>query len=317
MFSKTITKRRTARLGVQALEAREVPAGLVLPPFHMPPDGAGGTPETARVLTLPAMKTQAVSDYLPSAADVDVYQVTLHQGDFLAADLHASGAVDPAATIQLLDTAGTQIATSAGIRPGPITGRTDPTVGAYAPADGTYYVRVTTDATTTNNGRAYNLNLERVALDDANMAAAPLATAGAYHAWLNAAGDTLNVTGPTGYGFSLRGAWAKTVSGSTVSYTARGTLYLRTPFLAQTAGEIALQVPAGQTFKVTTHAAGLAQLGELTGVSGHFGLSLAPVADRVKQVFGLDVSAMALANGWTIKTGAQIRHDYQSYVRHD
>ena len=100
MFSKTTTKRRTARLGVQALEAREVPAGLVIPPFHMPPDLAGGTPETARVLTLPAMKTQAVSDYLPSAADVDMYKVTLHQGDFLAADLHATSSVDPDATIQ-------------------------------------------------------------------------------------------------------------------------------------------------------------------------------------------------------------------------
>ena len=37
----------------------------------------------------------------------------------------------------------------------------------------------------------------------------------------------------------------------------------------------------------------------------------------MKRVFGLDVSTMALANGWTIKTAAQIRHDYQSYVRHD
>src|SRR4051812_9177759 len=196
MFSHKTTKRRTARLGVQALEAREVPAIFnppVLPPLS-PPDGAGGTMETARVLTLPVMKSQAVSDYLPSAADVDVYKVTLHQGDFLAADLHAGGTVDPAATIQLLDGAGTQIATSNRPRIGPGTFRGDPVVGAYAPADGAYYVRVTTDATTTNNGRGYTLDLERVALDDSNMAAVPLATAGAYHAWLNAAGDTLNVT---------------------------------------------------------------------------------------------------------------------------
>src|SRR4051812_39166680 len=262
MFSKTTTKRRTARLGVQALEAREVPAIFnppILPPLT-PPDGAGGTMETAGVLTLPAMKSQAVSDSLPSAADIDMYKVTLHQGDFLAADLHASGAVDPAATIQLLNATGTQIATSAGIRPGSGLFRGAPVVGAYAPADGTYYVRVTTDATTTSNGRGYTLDLERVALDDSNMAAAPLATAGAYHAWLNAAGDTLNVTGPTGYGFSLRGNWTKTVSGSAITYAATGTLYLRTPFLARTAGEVALQVAAGQTFRVTTHAAGMAQL---------------------------------------------------------
>ena len=34
-------------------------------------------------------------------------------------------------------------------------------------------------------------------------------------------------------------------------------------------------------------------------------------------MFGLDVSNVALANGWTIKTGAQIRHDYQSYIQND
>src|SRR4029078_2551482 len=120
--------------------------------------------------------------------------------------------------------AGNQIATTSGLRPGIGQFHGDPVVGAYAPADGTYYVRVTTNATTTSNSRGYNLDLERVALDDGSMAAAPLAATGAYHAWLNATGDTLNVTGPTGYGFSLRGTWAKTVSGSTITYTATGTL---------------------------------------------------------------------------------------------
>ena len=56
-----------------------------------PPDLAGGTPATARVVTLPAMKAQAVSDHLPSAADVDMYQVTLKQGDFLAAEVEGNG----------------------------------------------------------------------------------------------------------------------------------------------------------------------------------------------------------------------------------
>jgi hypothetical protein len=94
-------------------------------------------------------------------------------------------------------------------------------------------------------------------------------------------------------------------------------MYLRTPFLAQTAGEIALQVAAGQTFKVITNTSGPIQAGELTGVSGKFGLSLAPVADKVRQVFNLDVSTISLANGWTIKTGAQIKQAYQSYIQND
>lgn len=312
---------RSIKLGVQALEAREVPA-ILIPPTEVPvfilppPDLAGGTPETARVVTLPAMKDVAVSDYLPSAADVDMYRVTLKQGDFLAAEVESNGSVSPSASVQLLNAAGSQVATSTGH---PITGglfQSQPRLGAYAPADGTYYVRVTTSATTMNNDRAYTLNLERIGLDY-NMAPEPLAASGAFHAWLNAAGDTLHLTGPTGYGFSLRGNWTKAIDGSTISYSTTGTIYLRTPFLAQTAGEVALQVPARDTFKITTQTNGFDQQGELTGVSGKFGLSLAPVADEVRKVFGLDVSNVALAAGWTIKTGEQIRQDYQSYVQND
>src|SRR5688572_15604772 len=114
MFRSTKTHggRKSLKLGVQALEAREVPAGLFNPPIDLPvflqppPDLAGGTFETARVVGLPAMKAQAVSDHLPSAADVDLYRVTLKQGDFLAAEVDATTAVSPAATVQLLDAAG-------------------------------------------------------------------------------------------------------------------------------------------------------------------------------------------------------------------
>ena len=95
--------------------------------------------------------------------------------------------------------------------------------------------------------------------------------------------------------------WAETVSNGNVAYTATGTLYLKTAALGS-AGEIALQVASGQNFKVNTHTSGQVQLGELTGVTGKFGLSLAPVAGVIKSTFGLDVSNQSVLSGWTIRT---------------
>src|SRR5687768_17812044 len=110
MFASHQSKtRRSVKLGVQALEARDVPTGLFTPPTELPifiqppPDPAGGTFGAARPVSLPAMKAQTVSDHLPSAADVDLYRVTLKQGDFLAAEVAGNSGVNPAATVQLLN----------------------------------------------------------------------------------------------------------------------------------------------------------------------------------------------------------------------
>src|SRR5437762_306302 len=67
---------RPARLQLEGLEAREVPA-LVIPPRLTVPDNAGNTPAAARPITLPDLRQQTYSDFLPSSADTDYYRVEL------------------------------------------------------------------------------------------------------------------------------------------------------------------------------------------------------------------------------------------------
>src|SRR5207248_8542585 len=88
----------------------------------------------------------------------------------------------------------------------------------------------------------------------------------------------------------------------------------QTAALDGTVGEVALRVPQRQTFTVTTNAPGRGQLGELSSVSGHFGLSLKPLAADVSRLFHFDVSAATLLADWTIKTGPQIKHDYKNFM---
>src|SRR4051812_24949531 len=162
--TRTATRKtdRRARLGVQTLEAREVPTILVGGDRFQAPDYAGGTPDTARVMTLPAMQVRTASDFLPSASDIDMYRVTLNKGDFFIADIDRTGDAALESTVQLLDTAGNQIGSSTTGRPVIGLFAHDGGIGAYAPADGTYYVKVTTAAATTDAHRGYNLSLERI-----------------------------------------------------------------------------------------------------------------------------------------------------------
>lgn len=308
------------RLGLEALETREVPSisgGLRLPVLTAP-DYAGGTPDTARAVALPVMRGQAVSDHLPTASDVDLYKVQLNRGDFLAADVDRTGGTALNSTLAVLNAAGTQVAWARyGTEPESNAFAMDPALGYYAPAAGTYYVKVTTGSTDYSLGRSYNLNLERVGVEDTNVLPLRLKQGGAGHAWLNASGDTLNVTGPTGYGFSLRGNWAKARGGDAVTYTATGTLYLRSTYLTGSVGEIAVQVARGETFRVTTRAPGWDQLGEIASVGGHLGLSVEPYAAGIEQALGVDLSDVAVGAKWTIKTGAQVKAEYQGYVQND
>lgn len=305
---------------LEALEAREVPSivpSLGLTPLA-PPDYAGGTPATARAVSLPVMHWQTVSDHLPSSSDADLYRVQLNKGDFLAADVDPAGRVALNSTLAVLNAAGAQVASNRyGTEPESGAFSVDPALGYYAPAAGTYYVKVTTGAADYSFGRSYNLNLERVGVEDTNVLPLRLKQGGAGHAWLNASGDTLNVTGPTGYGFSLRGNWAKARGGDAVTYTATGTLYLRSTYLTGSVGEIAVQVARGETFRVTTRAPGWDQLGEIASVGGHLGLSVEPYAAGIEQALGVDLSDVAVGAKWTIKTGAQVKAEYQGYVQND
>jgi hypothetical protein len=188
---------------------------------------------------------------------------------------------------------------------------TDPAIGFWAPATGDYYVRVGTTATTTSYARSYDLHMERVGPDNAKSNES-LDQAGAFRTWLTQDGRMLHITGPSGYGFSLRGNWITSVSGTSVTYSTNSTMYLSTPFLQEKIGDLALQPSAGG-FSVTADAPiGWRALGKLAGSSGELGFSLAPVANAVRQASGLNVSQIGVMSKWKIMTGGAVT----SHFRH-
>ncbi|HEV3439495.1 MAG TPA: hypothetical protein VG122_19175, partial [Gemmata sp.] len=272
---------------------------------------------TALAVNTPAMQQETVSHSLSSAADVEFYQINLQQGDFVSASVAATGTGPLAGTLEVLNSSGTVLtesSTKVFTKEGAFGEKTtsEPLVGFYASQAGSYYLEMTSVATTSTASRGYNLNLERIALNDSLPTNHQLAQGGAFHSWLDQAGDTLNITGPTGYGFSLEGKWSEIVSGSKVTYSATGGLKLETPALAATIGSIALAVPKDQTFSVTTSTTGQPQLGTLTGVNGDLGMSLSPIAGILDSTFGINVSDESVLNGFTIETGAQVMQNYQN-----
>lgn len=344
--------RRPTALRLEGLEDRRVMAALggvpfsraVAPPIVAPPvapapaDDAGGTIAEAREVDLPAFVQRSMDDHLPSAADVDVYSFELQEGDLLVADVDriASG-VSPRSRMSVLDENGNVVTSYAGWSTEPESGRStpDPSLKFWAEEAGTYYLQLETTASTYDASRAYKLNLERVALDDRDPQAPRLDAAGEFHAWLNEAGDRLNVTGPSGYGFSLEADWQTTRSGgrtslsgkgtipspspgeiaeATTTYSAAGTILVHTPALDGSIGSIALQVPAGEQFMVTTVTPGWDELGTIQEIEGELGFSLAPLADQIGGALGWAISDVAIAPKWTIRMGSEVE---SAYPQHD
>lgn len=314
-FSKPV--HRKAALGVESLESREVLSTVTTAPVKLVPDYAGSDFATARVVNLPAVSKQVLSDYLSKNTDVDMYKVQLNKGDFLAVDVDRTGSVALGSSLAVFNSAGSQLAVNQyGTEPESGLASADPSLGFWAPADGAYYLKLSTPATNYSAGRGYALGVERITLQE-SQAASRLAQSGAHHIWLSPAGDVLNVTGPTGYGFSLRGDWTKTIANGTTSYSTSGTVYLKTTALGQYVGELPLQTSGKGGLVIKANTPGWSELGTLDKVSGQFGFSLDTYAGKIKDTLGVDLSNVALMNGWTIKTGAQIKQEYQNYVQRE
>ena len=320
---------KKANLEVETLEARELlsisPIGR--PGAPLPPDYAGSTQDTARLVELSQQTRQTLNDTLPSAADVDMYKVYLRQGERLAVDIDKAIRLVPISIghdlalhsqVSVVDgTSGvsTPFAASA-IEPDNGLASSDPAFFYTAASTGYHFIQVGTTASDFDADRDYRIHLHRVILSEGTPDAQQLQAGGAFAAWTY--GDTLHVSGPTGYGFALRAAngWSTSVTAAapgqqaTAKYSTTGIMYLKTPVLDQ---EIALQAGKGG-FGVTTKAyTNVNQFGEVSTFQGTFGLSptmLGGLVDKVKRTFGLDLSATAIAAKWTIKTGSQVRAQY-------
>src|SRR3954466_2751177 len=270
-----------------------LPLPLPLPapapaPVVISPKPVLGQLHNVDLLTTPR---QILSDSLSSASDADVFRVYLRQGDYLAADVDpaASGAL-PNSTINVLDAGGNAVANlRRTAEPDTAAATSNGAIGFAAPATGYFNLRVTSTAAT---GGKYSIDIHRVGLAEGQQNGKTLQTSGALYAAL--VNGQLQLTGPTGYGFAIRGTWTQTNtavaapvvlgpngvpinpnplvrnSRYSATYTATGTLYLETAF-----GEIPFAVPAGKTFIVTTKPSTFGDVfGEVASLQAQVGLPL-------------------------------------------
>lgn len=270
-------------------------------------DTAGDTPATARTLNLVSQPRQELRESLP-ASDVDVFRVHLEATDDLAIDIDPGGRTDldsiVSSTLTILGPDGTTELAVVGGSPEPDgSGPTDNAAHLFTAAStGDHFLRISSDA----RGGLYQLRLHRLALAEGFQEPAVLDSEGSMFAWLR--GNTLGITGPTGYGFALEGAWTKVSTfnarsgtfSSVYSLPTGATVDLSTAFgdlRMQSLGPIVVSTGRnlwGDTF------------GKVVGaIPLRLGIPLGALQDTLRDEFGLELAVSALEY-WQISMGSEI-----------
>jgi hypothetical protein len=283
-----------------------------------PPQEPGSTPATALAIDLQTLPRQTVHEVL-SRLDIDTYRVHLGAGEFVTVDvdpeLGSAGGnvrIAPLASSTLVVTAadGSMAPIVVGRSPEPETGAltNNPAYRFRAPAAGDYLFELQTLA---GGLGAYGIQFHRVGVSERVPDPALLNVAGPMFAWFDGS-DTVGVTGPTGYGFTLTGAWHQQV-----------TFNRRTGLRSQT-----LTLPAGAQFNLDSpQGVSLPLLangpitietkpnlwGNLIGevkdpvIDFPVSLAIAPINDLLAAVFHSQFAAVGLLSGdWRISLGGSV-----------
>jgi hypothetical protein len=205
---------------------------------------AGSTMSTAQDVPLAPMLETQILGTQSLRSNVDMFRVQLGEGQILTADISSRGIGlfgTRAPHLSLLDSAGAiQADRQAG------NGRD---LESRVAQPGTYYVRVEWTSLGFASAASYTLNIRPIGLDNGTLDASWLGrTEGGLYAWLD--GNQLDISGPVGHGFGIRGDWIKGVVflGGVPSATySADTVYLETPL-----GEVAMPLPSGSPLTLTT-----------------------------------------------------------------
>jgi hypothetical protein len=205
---------RRAVLALEQLERRDLmSAQPVL--FTTLSEGArdfANAPTTRVARNLPAMVATSsmmesrVKGRLATAADVDVVKVHLEKGQIftLDADVRSVGARSAAAKLTLFNRSGQALARSGAQG-----------LGYRITETGTYFVGIAAGfrlGAPANFRADYTLHVRPIGLANDDLAPHWLQrNEGGIYVWQN--GDMLNISGPVGHGFSIRGNWVKTTTG--------------------------------------------------------------------------------------------------------
>jgi hypothetical protein len=253
---------RSPGLRLEALEERALLTAQPIVYTTLQENGDfGGTTATAQPVKLAPVMDSVVQGKLSNGADVDMFQVNLKAGQIFTADVNASPAMlsglwgfggQPVPQLSLLNNQGAALRAN--------TARNGQSLEYRVSQSGTYYVELADSAPMSPLAINYTLHLRPIGLDDGSLDPSYLSrTGGGLYAWLD--GTTfadgtklLDISGPVGHGFGIRGNWTESVAfmnglpGAT--YTATGTVDLETPL-----GEVPMPLPAvkGSSLTITTN----------------------------------------------------------------
>jgi hypothetical protein len=325
----TSRRERTNRPGVEALEHRLAPSAspFVYSVLDDRGKAPGHTTATAQTVSLaPMMQSEVLASrywgLAPRDATHDLYKVQLRKGQIFTAGDHAVTAWGMIGRNQLslLDGSGKVLTSS--------TGSAVNSGFAYrVQQDGTYYVAL--DLVTVHIPPVfcpamtmYELDLRPIGLNPAMQDPSWLQKAGGeMDVWLD--GTTLDISGPAGHGFGVRGNWTQTVqqagSLSSSTYRATGIITLQTA-----GGAVNIGLPRGSALTVTTQpgqwGAYFGAVGSLVG-AGTFSLSdlaapfgknsplnLGLVAGVPQQQWGIDLGSGLGASGLPLNAAVPYLH---------
>jgi hypothetical protein len=248
----------------------------------------------ATAVDLAVEPRDVITGTLGAAKNPQFYSFQLQAGDYLQAEVSLAPPVGGPATCQvsILNSSGTVLDTSSPNVP----------YGFRAPAGGTYYAEVTGSVSGLIPVDAYQLELHRLSLAQGTQSAPTLSETGSMYAFL--VGNTLDITGPTGYGFGLTGNWRQSTStgtGGLVSstYTATGTLTLQSA-----AGPISLGIASGAVGTVTTAAQVNGQVfGAVASMNIPVTMNTGPLVAKFASLFGFNLSSVNENVTFDLKVG--------------
>jgi hypothetical protein len=240
--------RPRATLGLEALEDRQLlsTAPIILTTIQEA-GNFGNTIATATAIPVQPMLETQVQGQLSGSSNVDMFAMSLTQGQILTADVSSTSGLlflgkPMPLHLSLFNGQGS-------LQPASLAGAGQDLEFRIAQT-GTYYLQLASTATSSTQTTSYSLNVLPIGLNTASLSPSLMAsTNGGLYAWLN--GHVLDISGPVGHGFGIRGNWTKSVSSASglpaATYTATGTIYLQTP-----RGEVAMPLPTGTPMTVST-----------------------------------------------------------------
>ncbi|HTK77096.1 MAG TPA: hypothetical protein VL371_17655 [Gemmataceae bacterium] len=298
---------RARRLGIEALEERSLmtTAPLVFSTIQEGIGDFGNTTTTARTGSVAPMMATQIQGKLSSGADVDMFRVSLKQGQIFTADADSPalfaparfGTPVPAPRLSLLNSSGVAVATNVA--------EAGQSLEYRAAQSGTYYVKVTDSLPSSTSAVSYSLDLRPIGLNNAIDANYLGKTGGAMSAFLDGTSNAdgtkvLDIAGPVGHGFGIRGNWSETVAYTNglpgATYKANGTVYLQTPN-----GEVPMALPAGGITLITKPQQWGADFGEVGSIDWNAPANLATYEAILAAVYPMGLLDLA-----AIKEGTKI-----------